>query len=519
MNSVLRLSGISKTYGSIRALKDVSFELFAGEVHALVGENGAGKSTLMKIISGACQPDEGTLYLDGKLMEFSDPLAAKRHGIAIVYQQPTLFPDLSVAENLAYGTDSVGWLRLIDWNKRWHRAKELLAQVGSDIDPSTEARELSMPQQQLVEIARAIGQGSRVLIMDEPTASLSSKEVDQLFKVIEGLKRSGVAIGYVSHRLEELQRIADRVTVLRDGTWVATESMSTVDSAKLIRYMVGRDVASIYPKRVVPIGTARLEVTGLTSAEAGITNCTIRVCAGEIVGIGGLMGAGRTELAQTLFGIHAIDSGTVCVDGSPVQIQSPADAIANGIAYVPEDRREHGVIPEMSVAENISLSLLEIARTKTCTQLESPLPLKGIVEPTGRIDRVREDEKAEGFRQQLQIKADSVFAPVSSLSGGNQQKVALGRWLATGPGILILDEPTQGIDIGAKSEIHRIIVELAEQGLAILIISSEIPELLGMCDSLAVMREGTIVDTIPRSQATPERLMSLALPGTIESVA
>ncbi len=495
MQTILRVSHVSKAFGGVRALQDVSLEVLSGEVHALVGENGAGKSTLIRIITGAQAPDAGSVEIAGQRVLDFDPQTSRRMGVAAVYQQPTLFPDLTVAENLAYGIEPVARWRIIDWRSRRVKARELLERVEAHLNPNMLASELSMPQQQLVEIARAVGTGARLIIMDEPTASLSSREAEHLMKVISQLRMQGTGILYVSHRLEELPQIAQRVTVLRDGQWVATETMAATNTAKLIKHMVGREVAHAFPKTQVAIGSERLSVHNLSCRSAGLRHIDLSVRAGEILGIGGLMGAGRTELARVLFGIEKPETGQIRLDGQPISLDSPTAAIAQGIAYVPEDRRQHGVVPELTVAANMTLSLLD-------TQAKRPASL----------NFQHEESMAREAVQRLRIKTDSIQATVDTLSGGNQQKVALGRQLATRPRVLILDEPTQGIDIGAKSEIHQLITTLVEQGLAVILISSEILELLGMCDRIAVMRAGTIAGTLDRAEATAERIMQLALP-------
>lgn len=490
---LLRASNISKSYAAVRALKSASFELCAGEVHALVGENGAGKSTLIKIITGAVQSDSGELLLDGQAITENSPNIARQLGIAAIYQQPALFPELSVAENIALGLEQNGFWQRIDWRARHQRAAELLAKVGAKISTDALAGELSMPQQQLVEIARALGAKAKVMIMDEPTASLSEEDTQNLFRVVRELRSSGVGIIYISHRLEELPVIADRVTVLRDGSTISTREMADVDKQELIRLMVGRELSSVFPKREVPIGETILELRSLTSREAGIHNINLSVRAGEIVGLAGLVGAGRSELARTIFGLTPADVGEILIKGNQVAINNPSQAIAYGIAYVPEDRRKHGVILDLSISANATLASL------------SKLSNSGFLNFQG------ERELAADYAQKLSVKTPSLFAPVSTLSGGNQQKVALSRWLATNPAVLILDEPTQGIDVGAKSEIHSLMCDLAAQGMAILMISSELPEVLGMSDRIAVMHKGTITGVLDRAAATQQDILSLAL--------
>ena len=484
---------VSKSFGGVRALSGVSFDLCGGEIHALCGENGAGKSTLIKIIVGAHQPDSGTIAVDGHVVGGLDPTLSRALGIAAIYQQPALFPDLTVAENIALRAERGGLWRRIRWADRRTRAKALLDLVGADLSRDAPVRRLTMPQQQLVEIAAALGAKARVLILDEPTASLGEREVENLFRLLGELRSQGVGMIYISHRLEELAKIADRVTVLRDGKPVATMAMAQTSRSELIRLMVGRELAAVFPKLNVQIGDVVLETRGLGSRRTGVHNVSLTVRAGEILGLAGLVGAGRTELAQVLFGLAPADAGQVIIRGTPVTIDRPASAIKLGIAYVPEDRRRHGVIPELPVAANATLAILR--------QISSH----------GWIDFTNERKIAQSFVQRLGIKTASVNAPVETLSGGNQQKVALARWLATDPGVLILDEPTQGIDIGAKTEIHRLMGELAQRGLAIVMISSELPELLGMSDRIAVVRGGTVVGMLSREQATQEKVLELAL--------
>lgn len=493
MGMLLRMRGVAKSYDGVRALRGVSFDLAAGEVHALVGENGAGKSTLVKVITGAVVPDAGEILLDGRPVSLPDPTTARALGIRAVYQQPALFPDLSVAENIALGLGAGRAFRRVRWRALRERARALLARAGADIDPEAEVRRLSMPEQQLVEIARAIGADARILVLDEPTASLGSREVERLFGVIRELRAGGTGIVYISHRLEELPAVADRVTALRDGELVGTHPMQAVSRADLIRMMVGRDVSAVFPKRRVEPGPTRLAVRGLTREADGIRDVSFDVRRGEILGLAGLVGAGRTETARLIFGLAPCDRGAIELDGRPITIRSPADAVAAGIAYVPEDRRRHGVIPEMSVADNTTLAVLRR------------------IAAHGWLDRRREDALAETYVERLGVKAPSVAAPVGSLSGGNQQKVALARWLATDPKVLVLDEPTQGIDVGAKAEIHRLMGDLAARGLAIVMISSELPEILGMSDRIAVMHAGRIAAVVDRDGATQESLLALAL--------
>jgi rhamnose transport system ATP-binding protein len=493
MTPLLRLTDVSKSFGGVRALRGVSFDLLAGEVHALVGENGAGKSTLVKVVTGAITPGGGSLEIGGEAVIDNDPGRARALGVAAVYQQPALFPDLSVAENIALALEPSGRWRRVRWAERGRRAVELLARVGAAVDPDTEARHLTMPQQQLVEIAKAVGADARVVILDEPTASLSDREVENLFRVIRDLTARGVGVVYVSHRLDELPRIADRVTALRDGQLVGTRRAADVSRAELIRMMVGRDLEAVYPKRAVPVGDVVLETRDLGCRASGVSGVSLTVRAGEILGLAGLVGAGRTELARVLFGLTPADAGEIRVRGTPVRIDSPAAAVRHGIAYVPEDRCRHGVIPDLSVAANATLAVLDR------------------VSRAALLDFRRERDLAEDYARRLGVKAPSVDVPVATLSGGNQQKVALARWLAVDPAVVILDEPTQGVDVGAKAEIHALMGELVARGVAVVMISSELPEVLGMSDRVAVMHGGRVVGVLDRTEATPERVLDLAL--------
>ncbi len=497
---VLRATALTKSYAGVRALRAGSLDLRAGEVHALVGENGAGKSTLIKIITGAITADSGELRVFGNVIAENSPNLSRSLGIAAIHQQPSIFPDLSVAENIALALEQGAASRTVNWNARFARANELLASVGAAIDPARLALTLSMAEQQIVEIVKALGANARILLMDEPTALLSEHETANLFQLIRSLRSQGAAIVYISHRLEEILSIADRITVLRDGETVAVRDAAEVSKPELIQLMVGRSLASVYPKREVPIGSIALEVRGLSNAAAGLHNISFQVRRGEILGFAGLVGSGRTELARTLFGLTPV-SRKILIDDQPVDINSPADAIAHGIGYVPEDRRQHGVVLQMPVAENISLaSLPNVSRA-------------------GMIERHKEVRLANHYRDSLRIKTRDVLAAAGDLSGGNQQKVALARWLATHPKIMILDEPTQGVDVGSKAEIHELITGLAERGMAVILISSELPEVLGMCDQIAVFDAGTIAGFLSREEATQERIMALAFGHPAETAA
>jgi rhamnose transport system ATP-binding protein len=490
---VLELRSISKAFGGVRALEDVSFELKAGEVHALVGENGAGKSTLIKILTGAVKADSGSIRIRRQILERNDPGVSRGLGIAAIYQQPALFGDLTVAENIGLRLEAGGPWRVIRWGRRRARARELLERIGAKISCDELVRDLTMPQQQLVEIAAALGADAKILILDEPTSALSGREVEKLFGVIRQLKAGGVGMIYISHRMEELPRIADRVTVLRDGRVVGTLPIAEAPAGEVIRMMVGRELSAVFPKTEAALGEVILRTENLGCGESGVAGINLSVRRGEIVGLAGLVGAGRSELARVLFGLTPGDRGEIYIGGEMARIDSPARAVGLGLAYVPEDRRRYGVILEMPVAANTTLAILrQISRG-------------------GMLDFSRERRIAGEMAARLGTKTPSVQTPVGRLSGGNQQKVALARWLVTEPRILILDEPTQGVDVGAKAEIHRLMSELAGRGLGILMISSELPEILGMSDRIAVMHGGRIVGEMVRAEATQEKVLEMAL--------
>ncbi len=492
MPDLLRATQLTKSFGAVRALRGVSFDLRAGEVHALLGENGAGKSTLIKVITGAHAPDSGSLEVGGKTVNHFNPREAHRRGIACIYQQPALFPDLSVAENIALRLETPRAWRRVRSASRIARARELLTRIGADIEPRREVRYLSMPEQQLVEIACAIGSGARVVIMDEPTASLTQNEQHLLFAVVRDLRASGVGVIYISHRLEEIFALADRVTVLRDGESVGTNALDSMNESSLIAMMVGREVSHTFPTAEGAPGDVALSLHELGCSASGVHGVSLDVRAGEIVGLAGLVGAGRTELARVLFGLTPADRGEILLNGERVVVADPRTAIAHGVAYVPEDRRRHGVILEMPIAQNMSMAI------------------HGLIFPGGWLRVAAELRLADEFIASLDIKAAGPGAPGASLSGGNQQKVSVARWLATKPRVLILDEPTQGVDVGAKSEIHRIIRQLAQDGLAVLMISSDLPEVLGMSDRIAVMRGGTIT-TLLDGKPDAHTVMAAAL--------
>ena len=490
---LLSMENIQKRFGGVRALRGVSFDLEPREVHALVGENGAGKSTLIKILAGALATDGGIIRVLDQVVERMTPGLSRSLGIAVVYQQPALFPDLTVAENLAFARDSGRLNHIANWRAWNQRAAVLLEELGGHIRPQDVAGSLAMPQQQLVEITKALDMEAKVLVMDEPTASLGEKETDNLLAIVKQLRSRGVGVIYISHRFDEIYALADRITVLRDGESVGTFEAKSLVRQKLIHLMVGRELETVFPARTAPVGLPVIEVNELSNASRGIHDISFTVHSGEILGLAGLVGAGRTELAETLFGLTPADTGSIRIDGVSVPMESPQQAVRLGLAYVPEDRRKHGVIMDLSIAENTTLaSLKQISRA-------------GLL-------RFREEfQTAEIYRSRFQIKAESVATSVQELSGGNQQKVAIARWLMTHPRVLILDEPTQGVDIGAKAEIYAAIRELAASGLAILLISSEMPEVIGMSDRILVMREGKIAGLLHAKDATANRVMELAL--------
>jgi len=486
----LQLTGISKRFAATAALTDVSLELLAGEVHALVGENGAGKSTLVKILAGVHQPDAGEIRLDGATTPITGPAHSRSLGIAVVHQEPRLFPDLTVAENVFIGHAPAGALGSTDWRAMRRAAQALFAELDVQFDVGAPVRGLSMADQQLIEIAKALSVEASVLVLDEPTASLSAHEVERLFTIVRRLRDRGVAILFVSHRLDEVFALCDRATVFRDGRHVVTVPTVGLTTADLIRHMVGRTV-SLFPKVENPIGDVLLEVRGLTRVGV-FRDVSFAVRAGEILGLAGLVGAGRSEVARVLFGIDQRDSGEVLLDGRPVVFSSPSAAMNGGIAYLPEDRHQEGLVLDFSIAQNVTLPILP--------RLFPRLLVRASVER----------EVAKEHTAQFNVRMTGVDQAVGALSGGNQQKVVLAKWLASGPRVLILDEPTRGIDIGAKVEVHRLIAELAAKGLAIILISSDLPEVLAMSDRIVVLHEGRVSAEIQKADATQERVMFAA---------
>jgi rhamnose transport system ATP-binding protein len=483
---LLEVKDIEKSFPGVRALSGVSFDVKGGEVHALLGENGAGKSTLIKIVSGVYQPDGGSILIDGGVTSLSSPDDARRAGVATIYQELLLFPELTVAENIFLGHAPRAGGGRIDWREMRAKTEALLASLEiDDIGPDQIVGTLSVGHRQRVEILRALSHDARILIMDEPTASLTEIDVTRLFDIVRRLKARGVGIVYISHRLDEIFAIADRVTVLRDGAYVGQHAVADTSAAELVQMMVGRRIDNLFPKRAVPIGAPVLEAHDIVRRPmTKSVNLTVR--AGEIVGLAGLVGSGRSELAQTIFGVTPAESGEIRLMGEHVRIDSPESARAKGVAYVPEDRGVQGLVRPMSVLHNFSLAAL------------------GALSRFGFIDRGGERRMAEEGVLRFSVKTSSVDEVAGRLSGGNQQKIVLGKWLANNPKLLILDEPTRGIDVGAKAEIHRLMGDLAAAGVAILMISSELPEVLGMSDRVVVMREGRLVAEFDRAHATSE---------------
>ena len=488
---LLEMRGISKRFGATQALEDVSLALYGGEIHALLGENGAGKSTLIKVMTGIQQPDTGEIRLDDEPVRVASSQDAQRFGIAAIHQEPMIFPDLSVAENIFIGHRNRG--RLVDRRRMQREAAEVLGRLGVSLDVGAPARGLTLAEQQTVEIAKAISLAVRVLIMDEPTASLSAHEVRRLFRIVANLRQHGVAVLFISHRMEEVFEIADRVTILRDGRWISTTPRADLTPAAAIRGMVGRDVVELFRRHWRPPGEVRLAVRDLRR-EGAFHGITFEVRAGEVLGFAGLVGARRTDVGLALFGIAPADGGEVDLGGRRVTISGPRQAMALGVAYSTEDRHQLGLVLPMSIAANISLP-----------------SLPRYLSAAGLVRSAAERTTADGYRRRLSIRAPSVETPTGALSGGNQQKVVISKWLETRPRVLILDEPTRGIDVGSKVEVHQLIDDLAAEGMAIVLISSDLPEVLAMSDRILVMREGRQMAILDGRDATQERVLSAAM--------
>ena len=503
---LLRMTGIAKGFPGVQALRGVSLEVARGEVHALLGENGAGKSTLLKILAGAQAPDAGTVLFDGAAVRLESPQAAQDLGIVTIYQEFNLVPTLSVAENVFVGRLPV---RLgggfVDWRELHRRTAALIGEVGLRVDPRRLVSDLSVAEQQMVEIARALSVDARLVVMDEPTSALSDAEVRRLFAIVRALKARGMAVIFVTHRLEEVMRLCDRITVLRDGQPAGTAVVADVTVEGIVKMMVGRELERLFRHRggAGAVGAVALEVRGLGRGRdprdphaVVLHDVGLAVRKGEIVGLAGLVGAGRTELARAVFGADPFETGRVLVDGREVRLRSPLDAIRAGIGLVPEDRKQQALFLALAIRNNLSVAAMD-----------------RLVGAFGLLRRGREDALVERFRAKLGIRMAGADQPVGNLSGGNQQKVVLARWLALQPRILIVDEPTRGIDVAAKAEVHALLYELAAAGIAILAISSELPEILTVSDRIVTMREGRVTGELGRAEATEERLMRLMAVG------
>jgi len=489
---VLELRHIRKAFAGVVALEDATLTLHSAQVHALVGENGAGKSTLIKVLAGVHTPDAGQILQYGRPVQFHNPAQARDAGVAVIYQEPTLFPDLSVAENIFMGRHPIdSRTRRVRWIALYAEVRALLLQVGLDLDPRERVRGLSVADQQLVEVAKALSLKARILVMDEPTAALTPSEVERLFAIVRRLRGQGVAVVFIGHRLDEIFVLADQITVLRDGVGLGTWPAAELTTDQVIALMVGRDLKTLYEKAPATPGAVSLRVENLRR-QGVFEGISFSVRSGEIVGLAGLVGAGRTEVARAIFGIDKLDSGKVWLKEQAVHFASARSAVRAGLAYVPEDRQSQGLVLPLPISQNITLPLLrEMARG-------------GFLRPA------RERAVSQDYANRLRLRARSVRQAVRELSGGNQQKVVISKWLATRPIVLILDEPTRGIDVGAKAEVHRLMGELAAGGLAILMISSDLPEILAMSDRILTMREGRLVGEFDRRDATPVRVMAAA---------
>lgn len=492
----IEMRGIDKSFGSNQVLKQAGFTLESGEVHALMGENGAGKSTLMKILTGVYTKDAGTVLVDGKEVNYKNPQEAEKAGIVFIYQELNVMFDLTVEENLFMGKEIHGEFGICDKKAMQKKAQEALNILGVNISPKTVMAELSVGQQQMVEICKALMADAKVIIMDEPTAALTQSETVALFKVIESLRKKGVSMVYISHRMEEIFELCDRITVLRDGSYIGVKNIPETNMNEIVKMMIGREIGERYPSRNVKIGKEVLKVKELTR-KGTFHDVNFSVRAGEVLGVSGLMGAGRTEIMQAIFGNLSYESGTIEIDGKEVKISNPRQAMEHGIGFITEDRKTEGLMLDKSIRENISLcNLRRISKSSV-------------------ISREAEKNMVAEAIKDLHIKCFGSYHECNNLSGGNQQKVVLAKWILTNPKILILDEPTRGVDIGAKKEIYSIINKLAAQGVAIIMVSSELPEVLGMSDNIMVVREGEVRGIISYEEANQERVMTLATGGTI----
>ncbi len=489
------LRNVSKVFPGVKALDDVQLELYPGQVTALVGENGAGKSTLVKTMTGIYQPEAGDIWFDGEVVSFPNPEVARQMGITAIHQETVLFDELSVAENIFVGSyPTKGWLKSIDWPTMNERAQAILDEIEAPLSPTAQLKGLSIGQKHMVAIARALSVKARVVILDEPTAALSHHEIQELYEIIERLKASGTAILFITHKFDEIIAVADRYTVFRDGRYIGAGSIKDVTEPELVEMMVARSVKDTYPKVEAEFGDTVFKVENL-SHPTEFDDISFDVRRGEILGLYGLVGAGRTEIMKAIIGLSPKASGQIYLDGQPISIRSPAEAIHHGIVYVPEERQQQGVMLDLPIYQNISLPQLH--RTSK----------GGFLRPS------REYELTQDYAKRLNVKTSNWSEVVNNLSGGNQQKVVIAKWLATDPKVIILDEPTKGIDIGSKAAVHQFMSELVQQGLAVIMVSSELPEVMGMADRIIVMHEGLITQTLSRSEASAERIVSAATGG------
>ena len=492
--TVLELKNISKIFPGTKALDNVHFELRKGEIHALLGENGAGKSTLIKVITGVHQPETGEIFVYGKLEKIQNPNIARNLGIAAIYQHATAYQHLTVAENIFMGHEYMkGYLGCIDWKKNIKKAKELLERLGSDIDPEAQMGNLSVAKQQMVEIAKALSYDARILIMDEPTAALSEGESEELYKITENLRNHDVSIIFISHRFEDIERLANRITVFRDSKYIGTWDKGEISNEVLMKHMVGREIDQLFPKKEVKIGKELLRVEKLGRI-GFFKDISFKLHEGEILGLTGLVGAGRTEMVQCIYGVERSDEGEIYIDGKKTHHKNTQQGLRNGIGYVPEDRQLQGLLLPWSIADNITLASI------------------GKYSRRGILNYKKLLQGAKATAEKLEVKAVSVFDSAESLSGGNQQKVVVGKVLEGNAKIIILDEPTKGVDVGSKASMYEIMGQLAQQGYGILMISSEMPEVLGMCDRIIVMRSGRISGSMLREEATQELILKKSLP-------
>lgn len=488
------MKGIKKSFGQNQVLRDVNFDIHAGEIHALMGENGAGKSTMMNILTGLLPADAGSIQVDGQEVNYTDPKDAEGNGISFIHQEMNVWPDLTVVENLFMGKEITNQFGILNKRAMKKQAEEVFADLNVKLDLNKEVGLLSVGQQQMIEIAKSLLADAEVIIMDEPSAALTEREIRNLFNIIEQLTAKGVAIIYISHRMEEVFEISDRITVLRDGMSIGTKNTKETNNNEIVRMMVGRDWEDYYPEKTNEIGKTIFEVQNLTQ-ENVFNDISFQIKAGEIVGFSGLMGAGRTEIMRSIFGVDQLDSGQIILEDKEIKIQNPSEAIKHGIGFLTENRKDEGLVLDESIRENISLPSIDGFN-------------KGLI-----VDTKAENEFAEMLSKRLAVRAMNVEDEVSSLSGGNQQKVVLAKWVGIGSKVLILDEPTRGVDVGAKREIYQLMNELAERGVAIIMVSSDLPEILGVSDRIIVIREGELVGELSRAEATEEKIMTYATGG------